>query len=219
MKKGTLAIILILLLIPAALAVTKGQRQEYRSCTSDCRDVRTDVRDSCRADYKQCKESCEDRDCKITCARERISCMKQVNSNYRECRNICRDHLIPKCEFNGEIYQGSDEFENGCETCECRRNGKVRCKQDDFCHKDPEISEQSCTQAGGLFQGLCEGTHYRLFCSRQKYCICEGDDNYSCPSEYECLTDFKAPGNRVYNLQSWRDMLGKPLGEIGICVK
>lgn len=219
MKKRILFILILLLLTPLTFALSQEQRQEYRECSSDCRDMKKDERNICRTEYKGCREDCDDTRCKINCARERISCMKQTNSQYRECKSDCRELLIPKCEFNNEIFQAGDEFANGCETCECRRNGKIRCKQDSFCNKDPEITESQCENSGGLYQALCRGGNFHLYCNREEYCICGGDENYACPIEYDCLYDFEPPYRRTNTIPVWVDMLGSPLGEIGICVK
>jgi hypothetical protein len=217
MKKRVFALIAIFLLLPLALAATQEEKQQYRACNTDCTDSKKLSQDQCKTEFSQCKENCRDNKCISTCSKKRINCTKQVNSDYKNCKSQCKEILTPRCIYNNETYIAKEEFQEGCNICECKTSGKVSCKKEAFCNKNPEVEESLCTQSGGFFQALCNGPYFHMSCTQNKYCQCGGTYNYSCPENHECLTDFIPPklGNYV---PGYRNLNGQPLGNIGVCV-
>ena len=83
-----------------------------------------------------------------------------------------------------------------------------------------DVNEEECENAGGFYHEVCNGPYFDIICSPQKFCICDGEDGYSCPGNYTCNHKIRnllpRKGNTV---QGYKDQLGNELGDIGICEK
>ena len=214
--KKVIIFFIALLLVPMIFAATQEEKREYQKCNADCAENKKLARDICAYEHNQCKLACQNSSCKIVCAKEKNICMRNAANDSSECRKECKKIIRPKC-LNGE-YAAGEKFEDGCSICKCIINGKISCKKEAFCNKNPEVSEELCTTSGGFYQALCSGPYFDILCSQDKFCICKGINNYSCPINYECLTDFNPPINPSRISRGWTDMLGSSLGKVGVCV-
>lgn len=209
-------ILIALLLVPIIFAATQEEKREYQKCNANCAENKEGERDACVYEHNQCKIACQNSLCKLACAKEKNICIRNVVNDNIECRKECKKIISPKC-LNGK-YSAGEKFEDGCSICKCKNNGKISCKKDAFCNKNPDVSEELCNNSGGFYQALCSGPYFDILCSQDKFCICKGTNNYSCPIDYECLTDFNPPIRTSTISRGWTDMLGSPLGEVGVCV-
>ena len=86
-------------------------------------------------------------------------------------------------------------FLEGCSSCVCGSNGKLHCSTDAFCNfeafADFEIEKTVCEDAGGFHQELCSGNIFAMRCTNEFFCQCGGDNSYTCPEDYSCLTEFR----------------------------
>lgn len=218
MKKEAAIIFAIILLSPLALAMVQTEKEQYRACNADCTAVKRTAQDTCKEQFLECKEDCEDNKCVSTCSKQRNLCLKEANQEHKNCKNSCKPLLAKKCTVGENTYIAGEEFQDGCDICECKTTGKISCKKESFCNKDPQISQQLCEESGGFYQALCNGPYFHMSCSQNKYCQCGGTYEYTCPENYECLTEFVPPkiGNYV---PGYRNLLGQPLGDVGVCVQ
>ena len=186
-------------------------------CKKQCNFIKSIDTKSCNTEYSFCKDNCEDSSCKRNCFEEKKECIKTVASSLSSCNTDClyKDKNIT-CE-KGK-YNAGETFLKGCESCSCDYKGKVKCKKTDFCNfNNVSIEKESCLQSRGLFQALCNGPYFDVLCSQEKYCLCKGNNNYSCPSNSLCITNFIPPNKRIHTIEGWRSLQGFPLGDIGIC--
>jgi hypothetical protein len=117
-------------------------------------------------------------------------------------------------------YRGGEKFLQDCEVCTCGFDSEITCKKTDFCNfESVEVEEETCIEAGGLFQALCRGPWFGIGCSQQKFCLCSGDFNYQCPQDYTCIKDFKEPRIKRTSIPGWKTLLGEDLGDIGLCAQ
>lgn len=185
-------------------AVASEVRRELRQC------MRT-----CSSDFRKNKrEFCSLSDCRRACYDEKRSCTNTSRDSYKSCKTGCLQANVDITCENGR-YQAGTVLLRGCDRCECRFNGRLHCEKSPTCNYDVEINEEECSE--GYYQRLCKGPYFRLRCSRQKYCQCEGDAQYECPSDYICIHEFsvKIPDT----IEGFRDSRGIPLGDIGICAR
>lgn len=210
---------MIIFSLPLLSALSFADNHDVASCKKDCITVKKLSLEICNTAYTQCRNICENNSCRSICSQQKLNCVKNSSSSFLVCRKACNDiNIFEGCLNN--TYKKGEPFVNGCDKCVCNINKKVSCVRDAYCNKNVSIGMEECTQAGGLYQGICNGPYFDVFCSRQKLCICQGNSNYTCPSNYQCLTDFVSPNKRIsHTIAGWRDLLGKPLGDIGICAK
>jgi len=218
MKKAILCIgifVFILIIIDIGFA---SNDFNIKACKQTCKEIQKETSDACKTGYLSCKEVCIDSTCKKNCIKEYSLCRKNSVENYRNCQKQCIPSKLPLTCLNG-TYNLGDKFPQGCEICECKEKGKVVCKRDAFCNRNTSITVEACTNGGGLYYEFCNGPYFDIVCFSQKFCFCNGIQSYTCPSQYECMTDFIAPNKRVHTIPGWKDLLGNPLGNIGICVQ
>lgn len=212
-KRALLGIVLIFSLM---YLVSAFHSTDFKNCSTECRTTQKEGLDSCKANYETCKQECNDSSCTKNCSKEKTACVRNANENYKECKKDCKAEVMPKCL--NETYKYGETFAQGCELCECKANGKVSCKKESFCNLNVTVSEEECSQNGGFYQALCNGPYFGIVCSQKEFCICGGDNNFTCPADYQCLTDFVSPNKRT-TIGGWKTLLGNPLGEIGVCGK
>jgi len=218
MKKTILCIGILVFILLVNIGIGSASDLSIRTCKQTCKEVNKETTDACKADYLLCRESCLNSTCKKNCIKEYSICRKNSVENYRNCQKLCNPPKLPLTCLNG-TYDLGDKFPLGCEICECKKNGKVVCKRDSFCNKNTSITEERCRIGGGLYYEFCNGPYFDIVCFSQKFCFCNGDKSYTCPRDYECMTDFIAPNRRVHTIPGWKDLLGNPLGNIGVCVQ
>jgi hypothetical protein len=169
----------------------------------------------CARTYVQGKRACSISDCRRQCATEKRDCVTGARDDYKGCCQACDESGFDHITCQDGAYTAGTVLLRGCDTCTCGYDGELNCKESPTCNYDVSITEEECT--GGLFQPLCAGPYFRLRCSREKYCLCGGDAGYTCPENSVCLHEFKA--KIPPTLKGYRDKLGQPLGDIGICGK
>jgi len=212
------SIFLLFLFLPIAFALSAEQREEYNTCKTNCLEIKNAEKEICTSNYLSCRSSCQSNyTCSSSCIKTKSECMREVNKDHNSCQKVCREILVPKC-LNG-TYNAGETFVSGCDVCKCNTNGKVSCKKEAFCNKNTSVSEEEC-KPHGLYYPLCNGPYFDIVCSQEKFCLCSGFSNYSCPNNHECLKDFISPNKRTQNtIIGFKDLLGRPLGDIGVCVK
>ncbi|MFA5993034.1 MAG: hypothetical protein WC796_04985 [Candidatus Pacearchaeota archaeon] len=218
-------------------------KQSYNSCTESCNEASSLCLEQQKGILNSCKNSCKDQkscvygcskefnnnkrilcrqiDCKATCSSEYSKCKIDVKEKYKECPKNCRYTALSinnTCE-DGR-YQGGDKFLRDCEVCTCEFDSKVNCKKSDFCNfQNLNVSKDTCVASGGFFQQLCKGPYFGIGCGREYYCQCGGNNGYTCPTNYTCIKEFKGPGIKQQSVSGWKTLLGKDLGNIGLCAK
>jgi hypothetical protein len=195
-------------------------REEFQTCKHSCGANATKLlclRD-CSKGQREGLRDCSANLCLQECADEKKDCSSGIAANYDLCNNYCRYGSENRTCEGG--FSGGQVFARGCEECVCRFDGKIRCTKTPFCHFDEtEISRESCEVGGGLYQGLCAGPYFDIVCTSKDYCLCEGSSNYTCPEGYTCVDEFNVPVRRDGTIAGWKDMIGRNLGEIGVCAK
>jgi len=221
MKKGHYILFLLLILIivvPNIIALSS--QNEIRSCKTDCILSKTNATNICIQDFKQCSINCskKDKDCNYECYFEKRNCLSEINFKFGSCNKNC--NYIYKNISCGSHALGEIFYEN-CSICKCEFNGKINCKMDDFCnYKKILRNKTQCIASNGLYQLLCNGPYFDIVCSKDKFCLCDGNDDYSCPADYTCLHEFTLSLTRRGNtISGWKTLLGRPLGNIGVCAK
>jgi hypothetical protein len=239
-KKETYFYICILLIFALVITSTfvaglsRDERRQVSECNRECSVQKNLEGRECRANNSECRNSCrvEYRDCRNTAREDRKLCREECgNLSERGERSICNRNC-------SEVYYG--QIRNVCDYRSCRNEcNDIReeceegvgllldeCKQScipevEFVpYNNYSISEDECAEAGGFYQGLCKGPYFRSNCTQDKYCICEGVNNYSCPVNYECVKEHGiVVRGRGESYQGWRTLLGEDMGDIGICGK
>lgn len=199
--------------------------EEYATCKQSCnvlenKDKRDCLKD-CNNEKNIARKDCSIKDCVHECNDDRNSCYDIVKFGYDNCKDGCSYIFEEVQSCNGGEQQAGEMFMEGCNICRCGFDGEVDCKTTEFCNFDkPKIEETSCVESGGLYQQLCNGPYFDIVCTPKKYCVCEGLGEYSCPENNVCLTDFNVRLPRVkQTIEGFKDLLGNPLGDIGICVQ
>jgi hypothetical protein len=148
--------------------------------------------------------------------KNKTKCIRDLGTYNHDCLEECSSILKPKGCLDNTIKIG-EVFTEGCNICECKINGKISCKKEEFCNMNVSVEENSCVQAGGLYQQLCNGPYFDIVCSAQNFCICGGNFNYTCPQNNICLKDFISPNKRLTTITGWKTLSGVALGDIGVC--
>lgn len=218
MKKGIIIVFFILLITASILLVSAN---EIKDCRNDCINEKKINNGNCSSTYLSCKDSCnKTRVCLNTCYKEKANCLKIVNSNFVKCSKKCAYIGKNITCLNGK-YKAGEVFLDKCQICECQYNSRVSCKKTDFCNFNEVLNDKNiCESNNGLYQPLCNGPYFDIVCSGDNYCLCDGNNDYSCPENYYCLHNFSLSlTRRGYTIIGWKTLLGVQLGDIGICVK
>lgn len=202
-------------------ACAETLKQGYDSCRMQCRELKNQDKPAidiskcssqCAKDYRQeRKDQCTIVACRTICYEQKKSCSNTARQEYIDCNSACSAKSKVTCS-NG--YSAGTAFLDGCQSCECRADARISCTKSGTCNLFVNVAEEQCT---GLYQRLCKGPYFRLRCSTDSYCQCDGDAGYSCPEGYYCIHDFniKIPPT----IGGYRSAVGIPLGDIGICAK
>lgn len=221
MKKGlVLSYLLIILLIPSILGIS------VKECKSDCYFNQTLILNNCSNIYSACNHDCSfnitvsQRKCKANCYSSYKSCIKGSDSVFSSCLKYC--NYVNKnitCE-NGK-YKLGETFLDKCNVCRCEYNKKTVCQKTQFCNYDPpNLNQTLCEKNNGLYQQLCNGPYFDIVCSKDAFCLCDGNMDYSCPLGYYCLHEFSSLLTRKYQtIPGYKTLLGYSLGNVGICVQ
>lgn len=194
---------------------------EIRDCKTVCVSDKKLDKDNCSSLYSSCKDNCnKERLCMNSCVKEKTTCLKQASSNFLKCSKKCMYIGKNITCLNGK-YNAGETFLEGCRVCECQYNSRVSCKKTDFCNFNEVLNDKTvCETNNGLYQQLCNGPYFDIVCSQSNFCLCDGNNNYSCPKNYYCLHDFSLSlTRRGYTIAGWKTLLGVQLGNIGICAK
>lgn len=191
-----------------------------KDCKKECSFAKRDSIYNSNAEFKLCKQNCNLTNygkCVANCSNEKRIIIKRTNQEFSNCNEKCKYAGIT-CE-NGR-YKGGEVFLEGCNRCVCGLNSKISCIKTDFCNYNAKINKSYCELNGGFFNQLCNGPYFDIFCSKDNYCICDGFNNNSCPSDFFCMHNFSiSAGRKANTIPGWKDLLGKKLGDIGVCVK
>lgn len=147
--------------------------------------------------------------CKKDCRYDRTVSKVECASTFKDCKLACNNSSCRKLcakESKSCLIEINNEYKSCKNYCS---NNMV----------DFSINEDECQTAGGLYRPLCNGPYFDLVCSQQNFCICQGDNNYSCPSNYQCTANFISPVKRDNTVYGWKTTGGMSLGNIGICAK
>jgi hypothetical protein len=194
-----------------------GAELEYDLCIDECDGI-SECKRICSRELREDKRECSDRECKRDCSVSKKENNKIVNDNYYGCKNNCR-----YTAFNSNItcedgkYQAGEKFLEGCNKCECGYNGVSDCDLQESCNFDELISKNEvCENVGGFWGKLCKGPYFRLRCSRDNFCLCDGDFDFQCGVGNVCIHDFtvKIPSSTS---GGYKDARGGELGDVGIC--
>ena len=211
--------VILFISISFVFAISTTNQKLISQCKKDCVNNEKTSKDSCNFNYTACLIGCSNnKECSYECNLEKNNCIGRVvfifancakNCNFMFSNITCGNHSL------GEI------FNQNCSICRCEINSKVTCKKTDFCNYNKVLRNQDqCVSNNGLYQPLCNGPYFDIVCSKDNFCLCDGEGNYTCPENYTCLHDFSLSlTRRGYTIAGWKTLLGVQLGNIGICVK
>jgi len=236
MKRSILFIGLIfsLILIGGVLAA------DFKQCNKECVNETQIKMNECKSNFTICSNNAKIslKQCnsysgtnKTTCVKnsrtemnkctdDKKTCLKDIDNSVNRCKKKCF-YAGKNITCENGTYDAGQEFLQGCKKCECGYNGKISCKDTEYCNfESPFISKETCETGNGLYQQLCSGTLYSMKCTSETYCQCDGNFNYSCPNGYLCTHNFLLNQNKKGQFtQGWRKLPQIPIGDIGICVK
>lgn len=224
MKKILVSGILIVFLISfaAAISFTSSDKHAINECKKNCTFEKKYEIKECNSIYRECRQDCNDHQCHKTCSDERKNCIKEKKENSRQCIQSCPYIILNisiTCSYNNQTYNAGERFLYECDTCQCSYNGIVQCRQSPACNfNNFTISREYCESNNGFYYQLCTGPYFGIKCTQNYFCMCNGNNNYSCPNDYVCITNFKFEEVQSRN-PLWKDLLGNKLGNIGICAK
>jgi hypothetical protein len=186
-----------------------SDRRKLSKCNRECSK-------SFRFDKKDCSAS----QCKRDCSAVKMESNKDVNKKYSKCRRNCKytalnDNIT--CE-DGK-YKAGEVYLEGCLKCECGYDGESDCDKQETCGFNKLVlDENSCVNSEGYWGKLCRGPYFRLRCSREEYCLCDGDLNFQCGVGEVCVHNFniKIPSSTS---EGFKDARGGELGDVGICAE
>lgn len=219
-KRSLIIFLIIILLIEISGIIAFSEQNSINSCKKECDLNKNNATEICNKDFQLCKDNCskKDRDCNYECNFEKRNCISRVVFKYSSCPKNCK--YLSKNITCGNHQLGEIFYEN-CNICRCESNGRINCKKTDFCNHNKVLRNKTqCILNNGLYQQLCNGPYFDIVCSKDNFCLCDGDNDYNCPEDYECLHEFN-PGltRRGHTIAGWKTLLGVNLGDIGICVK
>lgn len=145
----------------------------------------------------QCKK-----DCNLGLREDIETC----NLEFKDCKQECNS-----LECKIDCYKEKND---------CRKMAKEENKMcKNFCSLGEFYVERDlCLNSGGSYQQLCNGNYFDLRCSKEYYCVCNGNLNYSCPLNHFCAGDFSVKNISTIET-SWKNPVGIPMGDIGICMR
>lgn len=148
-------------------------------------------------------------ECKKDCRLSRFLDNSNCDADFKTCRSLCfsTDCKRTCSQQRRDCIIQTNKNYNSCKSL-CINN------QNDF-----SINESECQDSGGLYQEICNGPYFDIVCSKEKFCICGGNFNYTCPGNYQCIMDFASPNKRLFTVEGWKTFLGVKLGNIGLCGK
>jgi len=184
-------------------------------CRKKCSDERGNETKICNDGYKACR---------VECGEEKKTCLDNVKQNHTACNNNCSERgCIRECSkkmIEEKKECGKTECLKECRDTRnvCRdeaKNKSHECRE--ACEINPyEVGEDECE----FYHEICNGPYFDVICSKDKFCICDGDKNYSCPQNYTCSHEIEEfLPRKKHTVQGYRDLLGNDLGDIGVCKK
>ena len=219
MEKNKVIIISLLIVLTISSVLAFSNTQAIRECKRDALNER-------RAEQKECTDN--NKECQISCNQEKKNCLQQATQEYRNCFQECNDRECKRTCSKNQVVEKKQCYSNQCSK-ECRDNfntcnkgTKERYEEKrENCEISPfQIEREDCENAGGFYHEICNGPYFDIICSPQKFCICEGDSEYTCPENYTCNKNIKNFLPRARNtIQGYKDFLGNDLGKIGVCEK
>lgn len=225
MKINHILIILILLL---NISLIISQTDVYE-CKKQCAIDRTFAIKNCNENYNQCNTNCKNEykeciktndrrlcrnDCSKDCSLNKKQCLTEASFRYDNCPKNCK-YLSVNIVCNN--HKLGDVFYENNQICRCESNSKIYCKK--LTSNEFKVDKTLCKNNKGLYQQLCNGPYFDIVCTSDSYCICEGNNGYSCPNNYSCVKNFSISPRRSNTVPGWKTLLGFELGDIGICKK
>ncbi len=233
-KISTLLLILTtLILLLAIITIANAQTNQTnvtntKECMTSCVTQQRETLKQCNSNYTQCIFSCSDQrkacteqktnefnSCKSDCSlisdrKEKNACLKVCSEKYKEIRQCNQRECRDACSDNNKLckQESKDQYDSCMNLC------KPKEPLYDFI-----IDKQTCVDSGGFYQRLCKGPFFDVVCTPQDYCQCSGNNNYSCPKDYQCIKDHKIVVRGRDSISGWRTLHGQPLGDSGICGK
>ena len=214
-KRDIIFIFLFIIIILFLSALALGYVYQTKECKTSCKFNYKNSSQECRSTYDLCGENCQDFSCRRLCSYEKGLCIKLTMKSYKRCKSDC----LPQQGCLNNSYKVNEKFTRDCDICECKKSGQIRCKKDNFCNNNVSVSESVCFQSSGFYNALCNGPYFDIVCSQQKFCLCDGNFNYSCPESFFCLKNFTSPNKRYSTIEGWRTLSGANLGDIGVCAR
>ncbi len=219
-KRSYIIFLLLIFLIAIPNIIALSEQKTISLCKKECSSSKSNVTNLCNQDFVQCRNNCskKDKDCNYECDIEKRNCLSEISFRLGSCTRNCI--YIFKNITCGNHSLGEVFYDN-CSICKCEYNRRINCKKTDYCnHKKILRNKNQCISNNGLYQPLCNGPYFDIVCSKDNFCLCDGNNNYSCSADYICLHEFNPSlTRRGYTLTGWKNLLGADLGDIGICVK
>lgn len=211
-----ISLLIILSSIPQVSALSHSSA--VLECKKDCKEINNENMIKCSQKFDSCKQICSDKKCLKKCTEEKISCLRDIKREFADCNKYCK-YAGKDIKCNGK-YKLGENVAIGCEICKCDIRG-LNCKKNDFCnYKNVKLSKEECSSSGGFYNQLCNGPYFDIVCSKDNFCLCEGDNDYKCPEGYTCMKEFSLSLTRKsYTIPGWKTLSGFALGDIGICAK
>jgi hypothetical protein len=228
-KKGICLLLIAIIMVLSSFSFILAENftldnNLIKQCKKECTLNNNMELEKCKTSYQDCINNCPkiSKICKKECNNNKSNCNFIIKFVFSNCNNECKfkiTNLNTTCE--NSKYNSSDVFLKDNEICRCRYDGKIKCKKNPFFSASFYIDKEKCINSNGLFQQLCNGPYFDIYCSKEFYCLCNGNNNYSCPDNYECLE--KIPKGlllkRTNTISGYKTLLGLDLGNIGICIK
>ncbi|HLC78691.1 MAG TPA: hypothetical protein VJH92_06205 [Candidatus Nanoarchaeia archaeon] len=152
-----------------------------------------------KAAIDQCRK-----DCRLNKTLDKEECVSEL----RICKEECGGFLCKRICVNDAklcIKEANNDYKSCKNYCS---SGMI----------DFSINQTYCENSGGLFSPLCNGPYFGLMCGRESFCLCEGKNNYTCPEDYSCKTNFLF-SNKKAGVYGWFTTRGLELGNVGLCAK
>lgn len=216
-------LIILLILVNLAFALTPEESKQIRACKKNCTIDEKNIIDGYKTDYNYCIKNCSGKNkqtCIFLCKDDKTFYLNKLKFIFENCKRDCINKIKnPDATCLSSKYRAGDIFLQDCSICRCDFNGKISCKKTPYCNFDKVAAkEQDCTN--GFYHELCNGPYFDIVCSKYKYCICSGNNEYTCPEDYTCVKNFTLSINRRDNtIPGWKTKIGEDLGDIGVCGK
>lgn len=215
MEKKTNWVLFCFLAMIFLATIVLAQSRIVRDCRKNCSSEKRNETKICNGNYKECR---------VECGEVKKTCLDGLKQNYSDCRNNCTERgCIRECskEMKAEKKDCSKidclkecrDIKNVCR--EEAKNKSYECRK--ICEISPyKVSENECE----FYHEICNGPYFDVICSKDKFCICDGAGNYSCPQNYTCNHEIEEfLPRKKHTVQGYKDFLGNDLGDIGVCMK